>query len=147
MSFSYSGEGQALVIKEKCSSIKKFTSSSNFYDYSNGFYKLNYENSVIGKKLLSSIYTAESDNLIASDGLLNYELFPLYLDETPYLLIFIAGVQKEYKYSSFELQKIDSFSTSTAANNFFKSKAKSADESHKLLESNSSLKKVYLKLK
>jgi len=140
MSFSYSGEGQALVIKEKCSSIKKFTSSSNFYEYSNGFYKMNYENSVIGKKLLSIVFT-ESDTAIASDGLLNYEILSLILDESPYLFIFIAGVQKGYKYSSFELQKLDSSSTSTAI------KAKSADESHKLLESNASLKKVYLKLK
>jgi hypothetical protein len=145
---SYSGEGQALILKEKCSSLKTFTASSSFIFYDNQLAKINYENSILGKKILSSVYNeSDYDNLIASDGLLDYKMYPYSYNGIFYLEIYIAGVQKGYKYSSSELQIFDPSSTSTAANNYFKSKAKSADEFHKLLESNLDLKKIYLKLK
>jgi hypothetical protein len=59
MSFTqtFSGQGEALVVREKCNSNKSFTSSYTT-EFSNDEYLLilNYQNSFIGKRLLSTVY-------------------------------------------------------------------------------------------
>ena len=58
--FTYSGEGQALVVREKCNELKSFTSS---YTYACGNDEcnlsiLNYQNSFIGKIVANPVLLA-----------------------------------------------------------------------------------------
>ena len=74
MSSFYYGEGQALVVCEECNTSSLIlTSTDDFYSKI-----LQYENSVIGKKLLAGTLTNNPFNLIASDGLLNYRYIIIF---------------------------------------------------------------------
>ena len=151
--FTYSGEGQALVVREKCNELKSFTSS---YTYACGNDEcnlsiLNYQNSFIGKKLLSAVYggtsTYNSSVEFSSTGLLNFYAHYYNVDGIYLIVVFITGIHKKCNYSSYEIDYEVPSATNTALHAKLKAKAKSADEFHKLLESNTGLKKIYLKLK
>ena len=64
-----------------------------------------------------------------------------------FLVTEITGDYKKCNYSSGDLQIFDDPSVASKTNNHFKSFAKSEDEFTKLLKSNDSLNKMYLKLK
>jgi hypothetical protein len=144
----FSGEGAALLVSEKCNQLKAFKSKSNFVA-NNTFYTLNYENTIIGKKLLSITFFSPSfrQEYIGSNGCLNFNI-NIYVEEGILnILIFITGVYKKCNYSSREIQRFAS--TTEASNsviNHLKSIAKGADEFNELLESDPYLKKSYLKL-
>jgi hypothetical protein len=144
----FSGDGAALLVKEKCNQLKTFKSRSN-YVANNTFYTLNYENTIIGKKLLSiTFYSPNSrQEYIGSNGLLNFNII-IYVDEgILYSLIFITGVYKKCNYSSRELQRfVSTPETRNSVIDHLKSIARGADEFNELLESDASLKKSYLKL-
>jgi hypothetical protein len=148
-SFTYSGEGEALVVREKCNALKTFTSSYT-YTCGNDFCDLsiiNYQNSIIGKKLLSAVFDISTNIEYSSNGLLNFRANYYDVDGIFYIILFITGVHKKCNYSSFEIDFAVPSATNSALLSKLKAKAKSADEFHKLLESNSGLKKSFLKLK
>ena len=90
MSFNYSGSGQALVVREKCNADKPFTSSSVLTNTTGAFSRIiSYENSIIGKRLLSGqIVNTYPLNLIASDSLLNFRIIPYTSDSGSYIVIY-----------------------------------------------------------
>jgi hypothetical protein len=148
MGDNFSGEGNALLVSEKCNQLKPFKSKSNII--ANGmFYTYNYENTIIGKKLLSLVFYSPNfrQEYIASNGLLNFNIIN-YVDKgILYSIVYITGVYKKCNYSSRELQKVVfTTETSNSVIDHLKSIAKGADEFNKLLESDASLKKSYLKL-
>lgn len=150
MSSNFSGEGKALVVREKCFEVKPFTSKSTFtrnFDAQN--YIFNYENTIIGKKLLSMVYYSQNfrQEYIGSNGLLNF-ITIIYLSEgILYNIVYITGVYKKCNYSSRELQRlILNPEINKTDIDYLKSIAKSADEFNELLESDASLKKSFLKL-
>ena len=149
-SATYSGEGEALVVREKCSEVKQFTSSYTYTTCINdncNLSILNYENSIIGKKLLSAVYDGNTKEY-SSNGLLNFNAEYYDFNDTGFLVVvFITGIHKKCNYSSYEIDYYIPSAKNTEIHAKLKSKAKSADELHKLLESNAGLKKIYLKLK
>ena len=146
---TYSGEGQALVVQEKCNKVIDFTSS---YAYTNGNNSgslsiTNYENSFLGKKVLTSSYSYFNDKEFSTDGLLNFNAQYYNVDGNKFIVVFISGVHKKCNYSSYEIDFYVPPVTNTALHANLKLKGKGADEFNKLLESNAGLKKLYLKLK
>ena len=148
MGENFSGIGTALLVSEKCNQLKPFKSKSN-YLANNTFYTLNYENTIIGKKLLSITFFSPNfrQEYIGSNGLLNFNI-NIYVEEgILYILIFITGVYKKCNYSSRELQKfVSTPEISNSVIDHLKSVAKGVDEFNELLESDPYLKKSYLKL-
>jgi hypothetical protein len=149
---NFSGEGNACIVRKNCNEIKPFTSKSTATQKISPNYQfsiLNYENSIIGKRLLSLVYFAPSfrQEYIGSDGLLNF-ISQIYVsDGILYNLIHISGVYKKCNYSSKELQKlVFTAENSKTVIDHLKSIARSEDEFNKLLESDASLKKSFLKL-
>ena len=146
---TFSGIGNSLVVNEKCNSNKIFTSSYTT-EFSNDEYLLilNYQNSFIGKRLLSTVYNG-NEVVTGSDGLLNFtvQYFAGSDNNVAYIVVFINGIYKKCNYSSYEIDYVVPSSTNKAVHDKLKSKAKGADEFHKLLESNASLNKLFLKLK
>jgi hypothetical protein len=155
--FKYTGVGEAFIVGEKCKQLKPFTSSYN-WEFPNPpeksiFSKVNYENSIIGKRTLSAVlspYDVPNEAFwteISSDGLLNFYANYYSVDGIEYIIVRITGVYKKCNYSS---QEIDYYiPTTTSANNLklIKKKSRSSEEFHKLLESDPDLNKLYLKLK
>ena len=150
MSSNFSGEGKALVVREKCFEVKPFTSKSSFtrnFDAQN--YIFNYENTIIGKRLLSIVYYPQNfrQEYIGSNGLLNFNILIYVSEGILYNIIHITGVYKKCNYSSNELQRLVFPSeTSKSVIDHLKSTAKSEDEFNELLESDANLKKSFLKL-
>ena len=147
--FTYTGEGQALVVREKCSELKPFISS---YTYTCGDDDCNlsidnYQNSIIGKKLLAGVFDYSTEKEYSSNGLLNFYTDYYNIDDNYYIVLYITGVHKKCNYSSYEIDYEVLSATNTALHAKLKAKSKSADKFYKLLESNSALKKIYLKLK
>jgi hypothetical protein len=151
-SFNYIGEGTALVVREKCESIITFTSKTTITTTSNPFFfVINYENSIIGKQLLSWIN--RSDTIVASNTSLASNssyifIFNFYQDSSG-LIFFVTAISGDYKkcnYSSGDIQLYVPSVTSKDVNDQFKLHVKSADEFNKLLKSNSNLNTLYLKL-
>ena len=147
---TFSGQGEALVVREKCNSNKSFTSSYTieFTDDLLLLSILNYQNSFIGKRLLSAVYNGNEVET-SSDGLLNFTAQYYFDSETDksYIVVFINGIYKKCNYSSYEIDFLVPSATNKAVHDKLKSKAKGADEFHKLLESNAGLNKLFLKLK
>jgi hypothetical protein len=150
-SVNYSGAGEALLVSEKCDSFKPFTAKTTFTTSSNRYlFDINYENSIVGKQALSGL--AESINsygIFSSTTALRFR-FTFFVDlfGVIFLVTQITGDYKKCNYSSIDLQEVyDPSVESKEVNNHFKSSAKSADEFTKLLKSNASLNKMYLKLK
>ena len=144
MSSFYYGEGQALVVCEECNTSSLIlTSTDDFYSKI-----LQYENSVIGKKLLAGTLTNNPFNLIASDGLLNYRFIPFFNDDRSGLITYITGIyKKERNYCSREIQYfIPSVTDNIVVNNNFSSVAIREEEFNKLLEDDLLLKQLYQKL-
>lgn len=149
MSYTYSGEGEALVVREKCNALKPFTSSYTYTcenDYCN-LSIVNYQNSVIGKKLLSAVYDDNNFKDYSSNGLLNFYIDYYNVDDNYYIILFITGVHKKCNYSSYEIDYYVPSATNKVVSDNLKSKSRGADEFYKLLESNTGLKKSFLKLK
>jgi len=146
---TFSGIGNSLVVNEKCNSNKIFTSSYTT-EFSNDDFLLilNYQNSFIGKRLLSTVFNG-NEVVTGSDGLLNFRVQYYFDSETniSYIIVFINGIYKKCNYSSYEVDFLVPSATNKALHDNLKSKAKGADELHKLLESNPSLNKLFLKLK
>ena len=66
LSVTYTGSGEALILNAKCNKLIPFTSSYTWTLGGNGsnpfLYKINYENSIIGKRTFCAInYYAYSD--------------------------------------------------------------------------------------
>lgn len=148
---TYSGEGQALIVKEKCNKVIDFTSSYTLTngDNSGTLTILNYENSFIGKKLLAGVFDGFSNKEFSSDGSLNFNTEYYFFDEFSFVVVFITGIYKNCEYSSYELDiRVPLVTNSSLQSNINSTeKAKGAEEFNKLLESNAGLKKIYLKLK
>jgi len=149
-SFNYLGAGEALVVREKCNSLKQFTTKTTFTTTdNNAFFVINYENSIIGKQVLSGLFdTVSTLGIFASTTNLNFRFTLFEAFGIFFLVTQITGQYNKCNYSSGDLQVFDSQSVaSKEATNHFKPFAKSADEFAKLLKSNASLNKMYLKLK
>jgi hypothetical protein len=97
---------------------------------------------------LSTVYNGNEVET-GSDGLLNFtaQYFAGSDNNIAYIVVFINGIYKKCNYSSYEIDFMVPSATNKAVHDKLKSKAKGADEFHKLLESNASLNKLYLKLK
>jgi len=145
---NFSGEGNALLVSEKCNQLKPFKSRSNYIP-NGGFYTYNYENTIIGKNLLSLVYYSPNfrQEYIGSNGLLNFNIIN-YVDKGIfYSIVYITGIYKKCNYSSRELQRIEiTQETSNSVIDHLKSIARGTDEFNKALESDPYLKKSYLKL-
>ena len=153
MTSPYSGEGLALVVREKCNSLKPFSSSvtvTSTDDYVS--FIINYENNVIGKKLLSGQMILINPapvpiNIVASDNDFNFNLIPFINTSTfeQGLIIYITGVFKKCNYSSREIQYFIPSTTNKSIIDNFSSRALKGEELDKLLESDPVLKKLYNK--
>ncbi len=97
---------------------------------------------------MSTVYNGNEVET-GSDGLLNFtaQYFAGSDNNIAYIVVFINGIYKKCNYSSYEIDFMVPSATNKAVHDKLKSKAKGADEFHKLLESNASLNKLYLKLK
>jgi len=159
MSETYSGLGDALVVNNNCKSLKQFTSSYKWTfptDAYSAFSVINYQNSFIGKRTLSAVFINDSNsdstnywNEISSDGLLNFKAEYYYdssIDST-FILVTITGVYKKCNYSSREIDLLVSETTSASVKEKLKKGSRSSEDFHKLLNSDQSLNKKYLKLK
>jgi hypothetical protein len=140
----YLGIGEALVVREKCESIKLITAKTTFKN-SNNFTIINYENSIIGKQVLSGL--TDNFSAIASNTSLVFRFQKFEFLGILFLVTEITGDYKKCNYSSLDIQLHIPSATNKALYDNLKSKAKGADEFHKLLESNASLNKLFLKLK
>jgi hypothetical protein len=154
---SWIGSGLAFVVGSKCNKLIPFTSSV-LYTWSGDtgvdLGKIDYNNSFIGSRTLSSIYSAASNTELSSDGTLNFTTNVFYdIDtDTFFIYVTITGLYKKCKYASEEIDiLITPASASSSANaasvSTLKKKSKNSDEFHKLLDSNPNLKKKYLQLK
>jgi hypothetical protein len=153
MSGTYTGSGEALVVKSNCNKLVPFTSSYKWSFGGDGsdeyLSKIEYNNSFIGSRTLSVVYVNGSNYVeIGSDGLLNFNTSYLYDQDTDTFFIYvtITGVYKKCNYSSYELDVLNN-SLSAASKNSLKKKSGSSEEFHKLLDSNPNLKKKYLQIK
>ena len=154
----YTGEGQALVVREKCKQLKSFTSSYSWEfadptEYSI-FSKINYENSIIGKRTLSAVTSPYNNpnsatwSELSSDGLLNfYANYYIDFDDDELIVVKITGIYKKCNYSSREIDYLVPTTTNAATRELVKKKSGSSEEFHKLLESDPELNKSYLNLK
>jgi hypothetical protein len=155
--FKYTGVGEAFIVGEKCKQLKPFTSSYT-WEFPNPleksiFSKVNYENSIIGKRTLSAVTSpydipnVSNFSEMSSDGLLNFYANYYSFDDREYIVVRITGIYKKCNYSSREVDYY--IPTITSANNLesIKKKSGSSEEFHKLLESDPELNKLYLKLK
>jgi hypothetical protein len=151
MTSAYSGEGQALVVREKCNSLKPFSSSvtvTSTDDFVS--FIINYENNVIGKKLLSGQMILINPapvpiNIVASDNDFNFNLIPFITPSGQGLIIYITGVFKKCNYSSREIQYVIPSATNKSIIDNFSSRALKGEELDKLLKSDPVLKKLYNK--
>ena len=155
-SFYHTGEGQALVVRKKCntfkSSLKPFKSTLTITNTDDIFSKIvQYENSIIGKKLLAGTLTTDPINLLASDGLLNFKIIPFISDGRNGIIIYITGVYKKKRnYCSREIQYFippPVTDKNKVINNNFSSFVIKDLEFNKLLENDPLLKKLYQNLK
>jgi hypothetical protein len=145
---TYTGSGDALVVKSNCNKLVPFTSSYKYIDGGSinySLYKIEYNNSFIGSRTLSAVY--DGTNEISSDGSLNFnaEYFYDSVTEANYIYLNITGVYKKCNYASSELD-IETPSSSAASVKVNK-KTESSEKFHKLLDSNPNLKKKYLQIK
>jgi hypothetical protein len=152
--YTFSGKGEGLFLREKCNSFKTFNSTYTYrcgcgYEDNCNLSIINYENSIIGKKLLASSYNNNENLELSSDGLLNFNTYYYNIDNdnTYYIVVYVTGIHKKCKYSSYEIDHYVPSATNKRLLDNLKGKAKGADEFFKLLDSNSNLKKIYLKLK
>jgi hypothetical protein len=149
MSETYTGSGEALVIRNKCNKIVPFTSIYKLTYIKDSLAKLEYNNSFIGVRTLTSVFNPYLIVRLASDGLLNF-ISVLYLDDetnTYFRNTTITGVYKKCNYSSDELDYYNINATSASDKKTLKEKSGSSEEFHKLLDSNPNLKKKYLQIK
>jgi hypothetical protein len=156
MSGTFIGSGDALILSDKCNKLVPFTSSYTYTFGGDGssilLSKINYNNSFIGSRVFSAVFTT-SDVLgsnfveIGSDGLLNFNT-SYYFDsstDTNFIYVTITGVYKKCNYASYELDNLTP--SSSAASVKVNNKTGSSEEFHKLLDSNPNLKKKYLQIK
>jgi hypothetical protein len=149
MTSNFSGEGKALIVREKCNQLKPFTSKSSFTYTDISYLIVNYENTIIGKRLLSVVFYSPNfrQEYIGSNGLLNFNIIIYVSEGILYNLIHITGVYKKCNYSSREFQRlVFTPETSKTDIDHLKSIAKSEDEFKELLESDANLKNSFLKL-
>jgi hypothetical protein len=151
MSETLMGSGEAFVVNSKCYKVVPFTSSYKWtWSGSSEFYKINYNNSFIGSRILSAIYSLDTNLEVSSDGLLNFTTEYFFDPDTEiyYIYLIITGVYKKCNYASEELDVFTPTASSSAVIvNTLKKKSKSPDEFHKLLDLKPNLKKKYLQIK
>jgi hypothetical protein len=148
MSGTYTGSGEALVVKSNCNKLVPFTSSYKYIDGGSinySLYRIEYNNSFIGSRTLSAYF--KYGNEISSDGSLNFnaEYFYDSVTDADYIYLNITGVYKKCNYVSSELDIWTP--SSSAASVKVNKKSGSSEEFHKLLDSNPNLKKKYLQIK
>jgi hypothetical protein len=149
MSETFTGLGEAYVNGNKCGIFLPFTSSYKLTFIGDGTAYLEYKNSFIGVRKLSSVFNSYLNVRLASDGLLNFISVLYFNDETNsyFRNTTITGVYKKCNYSSNELDYYDINATSTSHKKDLHEKSESSEEFHKLLNSNPNLKKKYLQIK
>jgi len=150
-SVKYTGKGTALIVRENCDSLKQFTVKTTITTTSDPYFVvINYENSIIGKQLLSGLLNPfnSSDGILASNTSFIFGFF-LYEDSSGiiFLVTLITGIQKKCNYSSSDIQFYVPSVASKEVNDHFKLYVKDADEFNKLLKSNSNLNQLYFELK
>ena len=144
---TFSGSGEALVISSKCNKKVPFTSTYKLFGDSNSrSWKLEYNNSFIGSRTLSSVFNTNLFSRLASDGLLNFVSTEYYdeITESIYRITTITGLYKKCNYSSIELDR--RVLTATSAKQFLKDNSISSEEFHKMLDSNPIIKQKYLEI-
>ncbi len=157
-SFYHTGEGQALVVRKKCntfkSSIKPFKSTLTITETTDPFSKIvQYENSIIGEKLLAGTLSTNPLNLLASDGLLNFIFIPFIVNGRSGIIIYITGIYKKNRnYCSREIQYFippvtDKNVNNKIIKNNFSSIAIKDDEFKKILDDDPLLKKLFENVK
>ena len=145
---NFIGVGEALIVRGKCESIKPLTAKTTLKkNSSNYFTVINYENSIIGKQVLSGLSDSLTGSILASNTSLVFRFALFEFLGLTFLITEITGDYKKCNYSSLDLQIYIPSVTSKGVDDHFKSYVKSADEFAKLLKSNASLNKMYLKLK
>jgi hypothetical protein len=145
---TFSGSGEALIISKKCNKKVPFTSTYKLTgDSINRLWKLEYNNSFIGSRTLSSVYNSTLGSRFASDGLLNFISTEYYDDITKntYRITTISGLYKKCNYSSIELDRREL--TDKSAKEFLKDNSASSEEFHKMLDLYPIIKKKYLENK
>jgi len=144
---TFSGSGEALVISNKCNKEVPFTSTYKLWgDPNSRLWKLEYNNSFIGSRTLTSVFNSNLGSRLASDGLLNFVSTEYYDDitESTYRITTINGLYKKCNYSSIELDR--RVLTATSAKQFLKDNSISSEEFHKMLDSNPIIKQKYLEM-
>jgi hypothetical protein len=145
---TYTGSGEALVVKSNCNKLVPFTSSYKYiYVGSFSLYRIEYNNSFIGSRTLSALYDSDNDKEISSNGSLNFnaEYFYDSVTDAFYMYLNITGEYKKCNYASSELDYY--IPSSSAASVKVNKKSDSSEDFHKLLDSNPNLKKKYLQIK
>ena len=149
---SFQGLGRALVIRNKCTKLIEFTSSSKLISSdSPDLSIIEYKNSFIGSKKFSVVANI-FDQVLFYQGsdITNNITFTFLTDEKDniYNLINMTGMYNKCNYSLEDFQILLPSSTSSASVlETLKKNSKSSVELHKLLDKNPNLKKKFLKIK
>ena len=109
MSGTFTGSGKALIVSSKCNKLVPFTSSYKWKYADNGsdnyLSKIEYNNSFIGSRTFSAVYTSSyvSGSFyveIGSDGLLNFNTSYYYDEDTDnyFIYVTITGIYKKCNY-------------------------------------------------
>jgi hypothetical protein len=152
MSDTFSGSGEALVVHDNNDGVRPFSSVYAFrsVEPSGTFSVVDYQNSVIGRRKLSSVFTnrvtGSTFRDYASDGLLNFVTG--YFRTTSgisVVIVTITGVYNKCNYSSIELDRYIGITstTSKSVNNDFEKRSMSEDEFNLILEAHPFLRKKY----
>jgi len=152
MSDTFSGSGEALVVHDDNDALRPFSSVYAFRTVgpSSTFSVVDYQNSIIGRRKLSSIFTNRISGSTfrdyASDGLLNFVIG--YFETTSGIfvaIVTITGVYNKCNYSSIELDEYIGITstTSKSVKDEFKKKSMSEDEFNAILDAHPFLRKKY----
>jgi len=148
MSEKFSGSGEGLIVNDNNEQLRTFSSVYTYRYAKNDselFSIIDYENSIIGKRKLSAIFTnrvtGSSFIEYASDGLLNFATEYFF----PFIIVTITGEYNKSNYSSSEIDEYKGLVTakSTFLQDEFKKRSMSEDEFNSKLEANPFLRKKY----
>jgi hypothetical protein len=149
--YTYTGSGEALVLNAKCNKLIPFTSSYTWSYGGNGsnssLFKINYENSIIGKRTFCAVFEELHPQENGFDGCLNYMTNYFSIDEDISIIyVDIFGKYKSCNYASKEIDYFFTTSLSASTKEALKKKSGSIEQLHKLLDEKPALKKRYLEI-
>lgn len=152
MSETFSGEGQALVVHDNIDGLRPFSSVWAYKEAAPGsrFSIVDYQNSVIGRRKLSSIFTdyvnGSNGRDYASDGLLNF-VAAYYASSSGnfFVIVTITGVYNKCNYSSIEIDQYRGVTSisSKSVNNESGKKSISEEEFNAILDAHPFLREKY----